>query len=268
MRGTVLQSSLAVLLGVCGYVQAQSFTVSHCEQHEGGSSPMNARVCEVRSMTLPLVNGKLTVLGKNGSIDVVGEDRSDIALEAQVETQASSRSEAEALLHKIEIVTNREIRADGPDNSGWLRQNWSVNYRLRVPRHVEAHLHTENGSVKLADLDGAITAETTNGSMTLRDLAGDVSAHTVNGSFRVSLEGNEWRGGGLSARTTNGSVSVSAPADYSAHLVAETVNGGIHVGLPVAVQGKIGHHVDTNIGQGGSTLRLETVNGSLHIDRM
>lgn len=132
---------------------------------------------------------------------------------------------------------------------------------------MAAHLQTLNGSVKLAELDGTIVADTTNGSMTLRDLSGDVSAHTVNGSLKISLEGNQWKGSGLSARTTNGSVSVSAPSDYSAHLVAENTNGSLRVDFPITSRYGRTHHIDTNIGQGGSTLHFETVNGSVRFDR-
>jgi len=268
MRSIILGTSVALLLAASApLLHAQSFTTGPCEKNSS-SFGNSERVCEVRTATLPLVNGKLAVSGKNGSIDVIGEDRSDVRLEAQVEAQASTREEAEALEHKIEILTNGEIRAQGPETFGLFHQtSWSVSYRLRVPRHLAAHLHTENGSVKLAELDGAITAETTNGSMTLRDLAGDVNAHTTNGSLRVSLQGSQWKGAGLSAKTTNGSVLVNAPADYSAHLIAQTTNGGLHVGLPITSQGKLGHHLDTTIGQGGSTLNFATVNGSLHIDR-
>jgi DUF4097 and DUF4098 domain-containing protein YvlB len=60
---------------------------------------------------------------------------------------------------------------------------------------------------------------------------------------------------------------VKAPDRYSAHLVAETVNGGISVGFPITVQGKINHHVDTNIGQGGPTIYFQTVNGGVSIQR-
>jgi DUF4097 and DUF4098 domain-containing protein YvlB len=60
---------------------------------------------------------------------------------------------------------------------------------------------------------------------------------------------------------------VKAPNDYSAHLVAETVNGGISVDFPITVQGKIRNHIDTNIGQGGATVQFQTVNGGVEINR-
>ena len=69
------------------------------------------------------------------------------------------------------------------------------------------------------------------------------------------------------AKSTNGGVSVKAPDHYSAHLVAETVNGGVSVGFPITVQGKINRsNIDTNLGQGGPTIRFHTVNGGVSID--
>jgi DUF4097 and DUF4098 domain-containing protein YvlB len=63
-------------------------------------------------------------------------------------------------------------------------------------------------------------------------------------------------------------VSVKAPDNYSAHLIAETVNGGVSVGFPITVQGKINNNrIDTNIGQGGATLQFQTVNGGVSIHR-
>ncbi len=258
------------LLAVGSHAFAQQFTTGACEDSSNGNSKGwfggdRVRVCEVRRTTLPLVNGRVSVQGKNGSIDVVGEDRKDIALEVQVTAEAKSHDEADKLLHKIEIVTKDDIHADGPVTEGLFHTQWSANYKLRVPRRLAASLHTLNGSVKLTDLEGAINAETTNGSVTLTDLAGDVHARTTNGGLHVALAGTQWHGAGLSARTTNGGVNVTAAEGYSAHLVAETTNGGLHVGLPMSGQHDVRRHFEGNIGQGGPTVEFETVNGGVHI---
>ena len=89
----------------------------------------------------------------------------------------------------------------------------------------------------------------------------------MNGATSIQLDGERWRGPGLSAKTVNGGISVKAPDDFSAHLTAQTVNGSISVGFPITVQGAVGHHLDTNIGQGGSTLAFQTVNGSISVGR-
>ncbi len=255
-----------------GRVPAQSFTTAPCGNDEGNTHNNNwtfghqEHVCELRRATLPLVDGQVSVSGKNGGIDVIGEERQDIALEARVIAQDSSREEAESLLREVKLVTTGTIHAEGPSGWGFSHRNWSVNWSLRVPRHVAATLQTVNGGINVTNLVGVIKVDTTNGGLTLDGLSGDVHATTVNGGLDVRLDGHEWHGAGLVARSTNGGVTVKAPDQYSAHLIAETVNGGISVGFPITVQGKIRHQIDTNIGQGGATLHFQTVNGGVSID--
>src|SRR6202012_2626532 len=134
----------------------------------------------------------------NGGVEVIGEDRTDIALEASVIAQASSRDDAEAILHQIQVVTTGgTIHAEGPKVIGWSHRSWSVDYRLHVPRRISAELITENGGIDLSDLDGRIHAQTTNGGLTLAGLAGDIHASTVKGGVEVTLAGEHWHGDGL-----------------------------------------------------------------------
>src|ERR1700751_4231517 len=97
---------------------AQSFTTAPCSSNGDGGSHHSwgsgERVCESRRTTLPLAGGQLGVTGKNGGIEVVGEDRNDVALEAQVNAQASSREDAERLVHEVSIETAGRIHAEGP----------------------------------------------------------------------------------------------------------------------------------------------------------
>jgi hypothetical protein len=261
-----------LVLLFAGRLSAQSFTTSPCETDQGNTanntwfSGHGKRVCELRRATLPLVDGQLKVSGKNGGIEVIGEERQDIALEARVIAQASDRDDAQSLARQVKIVTAGNIHAEGPDTWGFSRRSWYVNFRLHVPRRVSAELHTENGGIRVSNLEGVIHADTTNGGLVLDDLAGEVQATTVNGGLDVKLDGSQWRGAGLVAKSTNGGVSVKAPDNYSAHLVAETVNGGVSVGFPITVQGKLNRNrIDTNIGQGGPTLQFQTVNGGVSI---
>ena len=254
---------------------AQSFTTAPCNGDEGNTHNTSLfgnkeKVCELRRTTLPLVNGEIIVSGKNGGIEVIGEDRQNIALEARVVAQDSSTEQARSLLKEIKILTDGSIRAEGPSSGsffGLFGNSWYVNFRLHVPRHLAAQLHSENGGIDISNIDGEISANTTNGGLTLRDLGGRVHATTVNGGVNVALNGTQWRGEGLFAKSTNGGVTVNAPDHYSAHLIAATVNGGISVAFPITIQGSIRNHIDTQIGQGGPTIQVETTNGGVSIDR-
>jgi hypothetical protein len=260
----------AVLLFAVVTLHAQSWSTGSCNGDEGNTHNSSFfghadRACELRRVVLPLVDGQLSVTGTNGGIEVIGEDRTDIGLEARVTAQASSAEDAKSILQQVKIVTTGVIHAEGPDSSGWSHRGWSVNYRLHVPRHVATNLKTVNGGINLAHLDGDLRAETTNGGLSLSDLAGDVHATTVNGGVTLALSGNRWQGAGLFAESTNGGISATAPDRYSAHLVAETVNGGISVDFPITVQGDIKNHIDTNLGDGGPTIQMKTVSGGVSI---
>lgn len=268
--------ALVVFLLAAASLHAQTphWSTSGCNGDQGNTQDNSwgwfhqERVCEMRRTELPIISGQLNVKGTNGGIEVIGEDHNNISLEARVTAHASSKDEAEQIERQVKIITDGTIHDEGPRPSGWFSRNgYSVDYRLHVPRHLSAELHTENGGIEIKHVEGVLRAETTNGGLTLKGLAGDVHARTVNGGVQVELTGEGWHGAGLSARSINGGISVTAPDHYSAHLVAKTVNGGISIDFPETVQGSFKNQLDTNLGQGGPTIHLETVNGGVSISR-
>ena len=263
--------TLCAALCAATTLHAQNFATHSCADNSddrgaiarffGGAE----QACEVRTATFPLVNGHINVNSMNGGIEVIGEDRQDIALEARVSVHAGSQSEAASILHEITIETGGTVEANGPHTMG--NRNWSVGYKLLVPHHLAANFHTLNGGLTLTAIHGDIHGETTNGGLRIDNLGGDVQVSTTNGGIKASLDGNTWQGTGLHASTTNGGVSVSLPSNYSAHLVANTTNGGTSLNLPNANQSGVHHHsIDTNLGSGGPTLSFETVNGGVSVN--
>lgn len=231
--------------------------------HHWGS----AQACQMRRTTFALPGGHLAVHTMNGGIDVIGEDRNDVELEARVTTWAPSDSEANALLNRVTIDTGGgDIRDHGPRPSFFGREGYSIDYHLHVPQHLTADLHTMNGGIDLTRLDGNLQFDTTNGGVTLDRLSGDVQGHTVNGGLNITLAGDRWQGQGLSADTTNGGIDLRLPDHYAAHLETATVNGGISVNFPITIQGEIKNHLTTDLGGGGPTIHVQTVNGGITIN--
>lgn len=67
--------------------------------------------------------------------------------------------------------------------------------------------------------------------------------------------------------TVNGRLTVILPANASAHVNAETINGGIDAsdfGLQ-ANKGFVGRDLSGDIGDGSARLSMDTVNGSVKI---
>ena len=220
--------------------------------------------CQLRRATLTLNGNPLSVSSTNGSIHVIGQDRSDVELEASVNVWASSNREADRLLRSIQVHTaNGDIYDRGPHF--FFFSGYSVNYRLLVPRGITGHFSNTNGGIALDHLNGKVRFGNTNGGVTLRSMNGDVQGHSVNGGIQITLAGDTWQGAGLRADTTNGGIDLRVPDQYSAHVDAGTVNGGISASFPVNVQGNVRNHLDANLGNGGPTIHLQTVNGGISI---
>jgi len=92
-------------------------------------------------------------------------------------------------------------------------------------------------------------------------------ASTVNGSIRGTMGDAGWRDA-LTFHTVNGSIILDLPTALSADVRASTVNGEISTDFPLSVTGRISRRsVTGTIGSGGRRLDLETVNGTVRLQR-
>lgn len=236
-----------------------------CKQYEGGESRQQ-RACEMREMTLPATGSLNVDAAPNGGITVKAWAKGEILLRARVETWGETKPEAEARLKEVKITTGSKVSADGPRSAG--RSHYLVSYEVFVPSRIDLTLHSTNGGISIAGVNGTIAANTTNGGLKLAGLAGKVSAHTTNGGVKVELAGATWHGEGFDVSTTNGGVDIQVPADYSARLEARTTNGGFRSDLPVQVEGKYsGKRVSATLGKGGALVKVETTNGGIRLNR-
>ena len=224
-------------------------------------------VCEVRQFTVAAA-GTMTVNAEpNGGIQVEGGPRSDIQVLAKVVAQAETQARAKQIADAVRVTaTPGDVSADGPSGLG-RRESWSVSYRLAVPTVSMLSLKTTNGGITIRDVDGTVEFRTVNGGVKLANLAGDVKGRTSNGGIDVDLDGPGWRGEGLDVETSNGGVHLRIPERSSAHLETGTVNGGLNIDFPIAVQGRVDRQVSANLGSGGAPIRVRTHNGGVKVSR-
>lgn len=221
--------------------------------------------CDVREQTISS-RSVLRVDGhENGGIKIIGADRNDILVISKIDARASSAAEAKELADRIKIDIGDDIRADGP-STRW-RSSWSVSYEIYVPRKSNLDLNTNNGGISIENVDGRIEFEANNGGVSLVNLAGAVRGSTSNGGLEVELSGDKWSGDGLDVRTTNGGVQMLIPSNYSAQLETGTVNGGMNIGFPITVQGRLNRRLTTQLGSGGPLVRATTTNGGVELRR-
>jgi len=141
-----------------------------------------------------------------------------------------------------------------------------VDFTVRVPPGVGFIGRTVNGDVDALGIEGDVQAHTVNGGIDISS-TGLAEATTVNGSITASMDRANWDGT-LSFTTVNGSVTLEMPDDLNCDLSVSTVNGHLDFDFPLTVEGRFSpRHVKGTIGQGGRSLVIKTVNGSVQIRR-
>jgi DUF4097 and DUF4098 domain-containing protein YvlB len=223
--------------------------------------------CEMREQTVAFP-GRLAVdAGINGGVSVKGWDNGSVLVRAKVEASGDDDGAAAAVVSQITVNTSAgQVTASGPEQT--KGHGWQVSYEIFVPRQGDLSLKAHNGGIAISDVRGNIQFDTMNGGVTLKRLAGDVEGKTMNGGVNVELAGVRWDGTKLDARTTNGGVTLSMPEGYSAHFETATINGHLNLAFPVTVHGEIGQRLVTDIGSGGPTIHVETMNGGVNVKKM
>ena len=94
-------------------------------------------------------------------------------------------------------------------------------FRVAVPKRTHLDLTTAGGNVRVADLEGSVTAVTAGGNIVLGEITGDVEVRTAGGSIKVA-----GASGRVQANTAGGSIRIGGAAGS---IEAKTTGGTIHV---------------------------------------
>ena len=139
-----------------------------------------------------------------------------------------------------------------------------MRYVVRAPQGVAVDIESVNGGVVVRGVDTPGSVETVNGTIDF-DGVGAHNLETVNGRVIANFTRADWTGT-VNIETVNGAVTLTLPANISAELRGETVNGAIDVGnFQVTVSGRWGpKEFRGTVGGGGNrVINIETVNGSI-----
>jgi len=205
---------------------------------------------------------RLWVKNRNGGIRVTGWDREEVAITAEIRDTER---------RKIELVVQR--KGEDLDIEALFQQpRWTFSFgfsqsprcemTLSVPRKLQAHFRTTNGTVSVASLEGFANCETTNGDIKVREVAGEVHADTTNGTIeavklRARIRGGTSNGriiledvdGGIRMETSNGSIHARNLDGWDEGICLETTNGPI----------------DLELGKASGELEASNTNGSLDL---
>lgn len=149
------------------------------------------------------------------------------------------------------------------------RNDVSVRFTVKLPKGVRVRTSSVNGSLDIAGASAEVVARTVNGRIDAASTSGPVDAKTVNGSIHVRMDAVPSNTEELEYSTVNGSVTIEVPSNFGGELEMNTVNGSLQSDFPVTMQGRFNpRHLRAKIGEGGPTIRLKTVNGSVELKKL
>ncbi len=230
----------------------------------------NGRVAAGRTVEIKGVNG-----------DVSAEPSSSNEVEVVASKHGKRNNPSEVQIKVIEHEGGVTICAvyPSPDasrpNNCEVGEKWRshtrnndvvVDFTVRVPAGLRFAGRTVNGDVQTGAMNGDVEAYTVNGEVKI-SATGYAEAHTVNGSIEASMGNANWPRP-LDFKTVNGSITLSLPAETSAKVNAEVLNGDINTDFSVTVEGRFSRRRMTGtIGDGRHQLSVKTVNGSITLRR-
>ena len=260
-----LANRLGLILGT-----ASALLISVAMSHASDKGNLTAEFHQ----TYPLAaNGRVAVENINGPVHITAWDRNEVKVEAVKRAWSQERLDEAQI--KVDAASDRiSIRTEYPDhdhtfwNDGHHDNPASMEYTVTVPRGASLDkIDLVNGSLDVEGVAGEVRASCVNGHVTARGLQGRTKLSTVNS--RVEAQFEKLNGSAINLESVNGSVLLTLPSDSSAEVAASTVSGSIsdEFGIGVVNHKYVGHDLHGQLGDGGTKIRLENVNGKIEIRR-
>jgi DUF4097 and DUF4098 domain-containing protein YvlB len=229
-----------------------------------------ADVTEEFHHTYPLAaNGRIELQNINGDVHIAVWDQNEVKVDAVKRARTAERLKdaeirVQASTDSISIKTHYLEQDEGWHHGE--NDPASVDYTLTVPRNARLDgIMLINGRLDITGIGGEVHASCINGQLTARGLSGRVRLATINGPLDADFEHLPTAEVELSS--VNGPVDLTMPSDAKASIVAVTVHGGIDndFGLHTNDHRFVGHDMRGELGGGGAHIRLNNVNGAIHV---
>ena len=241
----------------------------------GRAQSSRPELTEEFHQTYPLsATGRVSLSNINGSVRISAWDKNEVKVDAVKRAYTQER------LREAEINVSAssgaiEIETEYPDYHWDSRDRQrhenpaSVEYTLTVPRTARIEeVSLVNGGLDIDGVSGPVHASSVNGKVTARGLNGSVNLSVVNGRLEATLD-SVGGSGSVNLSAVNGPLVATLPSDSNATVRADTVHGSISndFNLPVRVGEYVGRELAGRLGQGGTRVSLNNVNGSIQIKR-
>lgn len=154
---------------------------------------------------------------------------------------------------------------------GDTHENWrepldvEMKYDIRLPAGVALSVNSVDGSIEARGIDTPATLRSVDGSITFEGVAPDM-LNTVDGAITATITNTEWSHP-LAVRSVDGGIDLTLPAAINMRITGHTVDGGIESDFPMTISGKWGpQSFQGDVGNGsGPSLELSSVDGGIRL---
>ena len=211
---------------------------------------------------------RLSLRNINGDATIEGWDKNRIEVTAV--KSASSQDRLDDLDVKFDMDHDYlRIGVDIDSDHHWSHheEGPNVEFTIHVPRGTRiSGMSLVNGDVEITNVTGDVEASSVNGTVSGEKLGGDINLSTVNGRVELVATADA---GAIRLHSVNGDVMLTLPKKFDARIEAGTLHGNITAveGMDVEATSFTGSSMRGTIGKGGMKVDLNTVNGSIRIQR-
>ncbi|HKP73364.1 MAG TPA: hypothetical protein VJT82_10535 [Pyrinomonadaceae bacterium] len=205
-------------------------------------------------------NIRLQLNNRSGEIDVVGWDRNEIKITADLEAPAARFT---PVLRDDQLVVDVMNDTRGKDDVG------DVNFRIQVPYESTVDLETKRGNITVHNVRGAMVRAvvTSEGDINLTGIrASRVMASNISGN--ILFDADLLRGGMYELKSTQGIINLRIDAGSGFVLTAiaprtRSINLGSFAGKGNFDFQSNNRRVVGTVGDGGATLNTTNLRGSI-----
>jgi hypothetical protein len=239
----------------------------------------NAKVEDEKSVTFPVGSvPELLLRNKWGDIEITGEDRDDIAIDARIMLWGVDEEQARQQLENLEILFDAETGELGyQSDSSTPALRVRINYRIRMPRGLPLRIENLSGDISVSRMEAGIDAKSLSGNIDLADCRGDlelnsksgditlisdsrnVRAVSISGDIRAELQISEE----VSMSSVSGDLNLGMSAGNDADIKISTMSGDIAVEGDVQVDERKERKLKARLGEGGSPVSMKTTSGDV-----
>jgi DUF4097 and DUF4098 domain-containing protein YvlB len=145
-----------------------------------------------------------------------------------------------------------------------MHRSSSVEYVIYVPSGIEIYVDGTNGKVDLREFNNDVKVDLTNGNLKVENVYGNIKLDMTNGNISAKLDSTK----SLDFQTVNGNIKLEVGEKFSGVFDIRTVNGKItrkNVNFSSTDDEK--KEFKGTLGNSNATVKLETTNGRINIEK-